>query len=55
VSRQKGGLEALAGTSALMVRLNAVRKRKRAYGGKVVDMAAKQRRIAPERKRKLGR
>lgn len=49
------GLEALPGASILMDRLNAVRKRKRAYGGQTVDMVAIQRKIARQRKQRRDR
>ena len=55
VTQPGRGLEALPGASILMDRLNAVRKRKRAYGGQTVDMVAIQRHIARQRKQRHGR
>jgi hypothetical protein len=40
------------GATALMDRLNHVRKRKRAFGGQTVDMEAIRQKIAEERRRK---
>jgi hypothetical protein len=53
--QQQAGLEALPGGSALMDRLNNVRRRKRAYGGQVVDMEALRRRTDREQARNRDR
>jgi len=49
------GLEALPGAGALLDRLNNVRRRKRAYGGQVVDVEALRRRIDKEKARNRDR
>lgn len=54
-SKQETTSWGLLGASALLDRLNQVRKRKRAFGGQAVDMRAIQRRLAAERRRKRGR
>ena len=55
VDRQDKASDGWLGASALMERLNQVRKRKRAFGGQTVDMEAVRRRISAQRRRKRGR
>lgn len=45
----------LPGTTTLKDRLNRIRKRKRAFGGQVVDMEALRRRLLNEQQRKRER
>ncbi len=54
-SRKQEKSGGLLATSGLLDRLRHVRKRKRAFGGQTLDMAALRRRLVEEQKRRHDR